>query len=76
MKKSKKYYAINNQEDEDGITLYPGDAIINKNQKNKRNINSQEKTENNESVSNKLKFRNLSRSGLVMENRISERRMD
>ena len=30
MKKKEKYYAVNNQEDEDGYTLYPGNAIIEK----------------------------------------------
>jgi hypothetical protein len=28
MKKKEKFYAVNNQEDEDGYTLYPGSAII------------------------------------------------
>ena len=32
--KKEKFYAVNNQEDEDGYTLYPGSAIIYENVKN------------------------------------------
>jgi hypothetical protein len=47
MKKKEKYYAVNNQEDEDGFTLYPGNAII-ENVKGKPDINSRNDTANSE----------------------------
>lgn len=39
-------------------------------------INFQDKIENKDSISTKLQFGKITRSGSVMENRMSERRMD
>jgi hypothetical protein len=40
MKKKEKYYAVNKQEDEDGYTLHPANAIIDGNIKSGKYINS------------------------------------
>ncbi len=76
MKKIKKYYAVNNQEDEDGINRHSADEIFNKNENNKEDINLHENIENKGSNSAKLQFRNLVRSRSVMAREILEKRMD
>lgn len=57
MKKKEKPYVINNQEDEDGYILHPGNAIVYENVKRKKEITSPA-TANAESGSVKLQFRN------------------
>ena len=46
MKKNEKYIAVNNQEDEDGYTLYPGYAIYEGNIKESQTISALHKTAN------------------------------
>ncbi len=46
MKNKEKYYAVNNQEDEDGYTLYPENTIIYENIKGKQDIDSRNNTAN------------------------------
>jgi hypothetical protein len=44
--KKEKFYPINNQEDEDGYTLYPHNAIIDENIKDRRDMSSPDHAEN------------------------------
>jgi hypothetical protein len=44
--KKEKFYAVNNQEDEDGYTLYPGSAVIYENAKNEQDTSSAAEREN------------------------------
>lgn len=60
MKKKEKYYVVNNQEDEDGYTLYPENAIIYKNIKKKQAIGFRDNTANTGSGSSKPPFRRTS----------------
>ena len=60
MKNKEKYYAVNNQEDEDGYTLYPENAIIYKNIKKKQAIDSRDNTANTGAGSSKPPFRRTS----------------
>ena len=57
MKKIEKYYALNKQEDEDGYTLYPENAILY--EKGKRKICFPNYTVNTEPSSAKLQFRSF-----------------
>jgi hypothetical protein len=45
MKKKEKYYPVNNQEDEDGYTLYPENAMNYEIVKKKQNVGPVAKTE-------------------------------
>lgn len=57
MKNKEQYYAVNNQEDEDVYTLYPGKAIIYENVKRKQYISSSNITANTDPGSAKLALR-------------------
>jgi hypothetical protein len=46
MKKKEKFYAVNNQEDEDGYTLYPGSAMIYENENGDQDTSSSAENEN------------------------------
>jgi hypothetical protein len=46
MKKKEKFYPVNNQEDEDGCTLYTSNGIIYENKKNPQDTNPPAKNEN------------------------------
>ena len=54
MKKKWKYEVVNNQEDEDGCSLYPNNVIIFESAREKRNLNSNENTAKTESGSPNL----------------------
>jgi hypothetical protein len=56
MKKNEKYYPVNSQEDEDGYTLHPGNAIIDENAKSNQDISSLENTGSTEPGSAKLQL--------------------
>jgi hypothetical protein len=64
MKKKEKYYAINNQEDEDGYSLYPGSVVINENLKKIQNINFYTTV-----LNNKSHFAKQRSWGLLLSNR-------
>ena len=51
MKKKWKYEVVNNQEDEDGCSLYPNNVIIFESAREKRNYKSNENATNTESGS-------------------------
>ena len=56
MKNKEKYYAVNNQEDEDGYTLYPENTIIYKSIKEKKDISARDNTANTGTGSSKPPF--------------------
>jgi hypothetical protein len=73
MKKKQKLYAVNNQEDEDGYTLDPANAITNENTKRKLGISSGNTTEDTEPGTEKLQSRSFTLSPLSMLRKISNK---
>lgn len=61
MRKKERYYPVNNQEDEDGYTLYPENAVFYENEKKEKDI-SHYNTANTGPGPEKLRFRTESHS--------------
>jgi hypothetical protein len=70
MKKEKKGYAVNNQEDEDGYTLYPENAVNYKTEKKKQDINTPDTKAKRESDFVQMQFHGYTLSASEMQSRI------
>ena len=62
MKKKEKFYPVNNQEDEDGYTLYPENALNYENIKKKQDSSPGSNTQHSRHVPANLRSRSFSTS--------------
>jgi len=68
MRKNEKYYAVNNQEDEDGYNIYPAKTNFYGNSKSKQHINSSDKKGNTEPGAVNMQMRSIILSQPMIHN--------
>ena len=73
MKKNRKHFAVNSQEDEDGFTLYPENAFSTENAIKKQGINSHNYAEAADTTITNIESRKFLHSLTTKLNRIAER---